>query len=257
MQSPAKNRQDEMKSVFRKRFSQLLPAYLNGTLDPFGQLMVGLWLRSSVAARDELAQLGRIQKAVAIWEGRSVPEGVLGRIQQQIRYQTSSVTPMVKPGSERPLARRLAWVLVTALALFAVAIVWFALPPAISLKWSVSGGQPNEFRVYRAQVARDYEAASVDFMLLNTVPADQAVLSYMYSDLQILPGQRYLYRVDALDGSGVIVKSNTTLANSVAALPGQLLLIAALLLILYGLSAFIKHNQRPIRLDSGGQGMIL
>ncbi len=115
-------------------------------------------------------------------------------------------------------------------------LVWQAVPPGISLEWSVEGALPQAFRVYRAPVSADSLAPSQPFTLLDELQANEAAAAYQFTDRLPLPGQDYVYRVEALDQTGDPVASQVILSRWVDALPAQLSAIAisvTTLLVIY------------------------
>lgn len=243
-----------MKARLRSKLISALPAYLNQTLRGPGRLMVALWLKRDATARAELAQLERLQDAIVLSTRRELPESVLERVRQQIQAETNAASGSVREVKYRRLTPGLASVVIVLLALLAGVVAWIAIPPVIALEWSVSTGHPSEFRIYRARLDEGVNAGLAEFELLNEIPADPTAQPYRYADLQLLPGQRYLYRVDALDASGAVVKSNTTLGDSLGALPGQLVLLGASLVLLYGFTEFAVRGRNYGRWSNNGPG---
>jgi hypothetical protein len=245
-----------MKKRLRNKLRSSLLAYVNRTLSRPGRLMIEMWLGRDAAARAELAQLRRLQQGIALSARRQAPKGVLERVRMQVREEATVAGSDVQQVEHQRLTPRLSWVMVVLLALLAGAIVWFAGPPVVSLEWSVSAGQPSEFRIYRARLDEGLDAGNADFVLLSEIQAGSSKQDYKYTDLQLLPGQKYMYRVEALDVSGAVVKSNTTLSDSLDALPAQLLLLAASLILLYGLAEFVLRSQATDRWASSDRGSL-
>ena len=237
-------------------FKLLLPAYLNGTIGPFERLVYILWLRLDTNTPAEIKKVERLQRGMQAQTTHEVPRNVLSSIQKQIEQESLVSGEIPQRAVNRGIAGRLTWGIPIVLALLALGAIWYALPPAITLEWSVKGDQPSDFRVYRARLDGDDLANAADFVILSEVPAAGQGQPYTLMDVQLLPGQRYLYRVEAVDRSGKIVHSNTTVADSITALPGQLALLCAVLIVVYTLYLFILRGRNSV-VTGDGMGMLL
>ena len=244
-----------MKGLIRSHIYSLFPAYLNGTLGFVARLACALWLRIDSAAPSELKMVDRLRQGTMTQASHAVPPSALTSIQKRIRSapQSADKRPDINAGRRR--RSRLAWAIPIILAVLALGAVLYAMPPAILLEWSVVGEQPKEFRVYRARAGGDGESGTAEFEFLNQIPAGDLGQPYSFADIQLLPGQRYVYRVEALGTNGRIVKSNTTIGDSISALPGQLALLAVVLVLICGFYVFAGHWS--VTAATGGQGMVL
>ena len=243
-----------MKKLIRGYFNSLLPAYASGTLGFVARLACTLWLRIDAAGTSELKKVDSLRQGAMTQTSHTVPPNVLASVQRQIRSAPRLTESRPDIGAGRRRRSRMVWVVPIVLAVVALGAVLYAMPPAILLEWSVVGEQPNEFRVYRARTSSDGDGGTADFEFLNQIPAADLGQTYSFADIQLLPGQQYLYRVEALDTSGRVVKSNITLGDSISALPGQLALLTAILILTYGLYVFAGHW--PVTARGSGQGMV-
>ena len=107
--------------------------------------------------------------------------------------------------------------------------MWQTLPPGIVLEWSVQGQAPETFQVYRAVADTSQVVSDTQFKLLDEIPAAGQVQNYTFTDVRLLPGQNYVYRVEGLTATGQPAASQTIVGHGVDALPGQL----AMLLVLF------------------------
>jgi hypothetical protein len=101
--------------------------------------------------------------------------------------------------------------------------------------WSVSDSPLTAFRVYRVPVG------GADFELLSEVPAQPDVQQYTYVDAHLLPGQSYVYVVEGLGVEGQSAFSQAITVNALEALPGQLAILVASLVIAYGATASMQR----------------
>ena len=211
----------------------LLPQYASGSLPAADRQRVEAWLEMHPELRSE----------VNFWE----------QLQASLQSQ-----PQVAPGQEvwQGLSRRLALhqrqvkrsaisiLAGLALAGFSLVILWLTIRPGVLLQWTVSGTDLLTYQVYRAP------AGSQDFVLLGEVHGTPGVSQYSYLDALFLPGQSYVYRVEGVSPSGSAVVSQGVVSQSLAALPGQLAILLASLLVGY-LAASLARNWgggRPGRL---------
>lgn len=222
-----------------------MPAYAGGLVHGWRRLLLGLWLEHDAAAREQLARIEALRQEIRRQPQELPSAEVFIKIQATIAEEIQPAK-----GPARPVA---VWAAaVVAIALVTLLLVWQALPPGISLEWSVQGDSPAAFRVYRAPMAVDSPAPSQPFTLLDELQANEAAAAYRFTDWLPLPGQEYVYRVEALDQSGQPTASQTVIGRGVDALAGQLLtlaalglLIASLVLIVRGRHLHGRHGAHP------------
>lgn len=240
--------------MIRKKIDQhlhrLLPAYINGTLNPVQHRLVALWLQRDETARKTAENLKTLQSAVRRQPQPAPPAAVFGRIQAQIQSQHHTAAQPI-PQTTPPQRAALSYpvLLLSLLTLIlAATVMWQALPPGIILQWSVEGQTPEAFRVYRAEV-NGRTAAQSQFELLEELPAAEPGQKYTFTDFRLLPGQNYIYRVEGLDASGRPAASQTISGRGIDALPGQ---VAVLLMLIFAgvtvsqLLHIIKQPVTPI-----------
>jgi hypothetical protein len=119
-----------------------------------------------------------------------------------------------------------------AFSLIALLLLWVVVQPGLALEWTVAGGQPEAFRVYRAPL--DGGAPT----LLREIPAQADAAAYRYVDYKALPGQAYRYQVEAVNGH--LVQSEWMVGRGWELLPYQLALLLVSLAAGYSLAAFIQ-----------------
>jgi hypothetical protein len=222
----------------KKELGPWLPAYAAGTLGGWRRLAVKAWLKRDSAAREQLQQIQALRHDIRR-QPQVQPAADVYRAIQSTIAQDAAPAP-----AGRPVRPAVAWVAAIVIALVALLLTWQALPPGISLEWSVRGEQPQAFRIYRAPITPDSPAPSQPFTLLDELPADEAAAAYRFTDWLPLPGQAYVYRVEALDQSGQPTASQTVLGRGIDALAGQLLTLAALGLLLASTILIIRRNIR-------------
>jgi hypothetical protein len=217
-----------LKRRLREEVEQWLPAYAGGLIYGWRRLLLKWWLDRDATARQQLGQIERIRQDVRRQPQEQPAAEVYLRIQAAVAEE---VRPAKAPG--RPIA---VWATTILIALVALVLVWQALPPGISLEWSVEGELPTAFRVYRAPATADSLTPGQPFTLLDELQANEAAAAYQFTDWLPLPGRDYVYRVEALDQTGEPVASQVILSRWVDALPAQLSVAAisvTVLLVIY------------------------
>ncbi len=208
-----------------EKLNSLLPLYVNRSLNPIGRLIVKWWLLWSPAARGELDQLQRLSIALNSQPLKRPDPTVYRRIKKEIAHHPRSATAGINIWS--------LWALQIVLAILAFLLVWRGLPPEIVLQWSTEGTQPDKFRVYRAQIDALEHPDKPQFILIDEIPAGDGNQPYLYSEIRLLPGQAYIYRVDAVDQHGHLTDSKSVIGPMRDLLPSQLALIFLVSVILY------------------------
>ncbi len=223
-------------------FRSWLPAYLNGNLTGLRGWLVRRWARDP-RRQGELAGLRHVQSAMRETDADLVPraevwQGILAQIRE---------TPAVVSRPARPTIWATGMLVMAAV----LTLVWFALPPGIVLQWSVQGDAPEAFRVYRAPQTGAADAATLDFALLEQVPANAAEGAYRFMDVQLVPGQSFVYRVEAVGENGQALASQVVVGNALEALPGQLAILLSGLVMIYGIYAVTRPQKPGLRLGTG------
>jgi hypothetical protein len=113
----------------------------------------------------------------------------------------------------------------------------------LEISWSLEGATPESFRVYRAPVD---SSAVDDFSLIGELPAQTGVNRYDYMDLRLVPGQQFVYQVEAVDGSGNTVTSQALVGNSLEALPRQLLFFSIFTVISFAVWSTLRQYRSVI-----------
>jgi hypothetical protein len=220
-----------IRNKLSQQLNSLLPAYINGTLNPTQRKIISIWLKRDAQARMTAENLKTLQTAVHRQPRRSPPPAVLGKIQAQIYSQQAQQGTISRKGSlQKPTLGFPVLVLSIVTLILAVTVMWQTLPPGIVLQWSVEGQAPETFRVYRAEADSGQLLADTQFELLEEVPAAGRVRQYKFTDVRLLPGQNYVYRVEGLSATGQPAASQMITGRAVDALPGQL---AMLLVVIF------------------------
>ena len=103
---------------------------------------------------------------------------------------------------------------------------------------------PTALDRYRAPINPESSAPSQPFRLLDELQADETAAAYQFTDWLPLPGQNYVYRVEALDQSGQPTASQSVVGRGLDALAGQLLMLAALGLLLVSMVLVSRRYTR-------------
>lgn len=223
-----------IRKKLNEQLNHLLPGYVNETLNPFQRKVVQLWLERNEQARIKAANLQRLQTAVHRQPRLSPPPAVLQQIQSRIQAQSHNQS-VVQPPTTRPAFSRPVLLLSVIAFVLILALLWQTLPPGIVLQWSVEGEGAQGFHVYRATVKQGRTAEPSDFVLLDEVPIRSRKEAYRFTDVRLLPGQEYVYRVDVLNQQGRPAASQTVNGRAVEALPGQMAMALVVLFAAYSL----------------------
>lgn len=121
-------------------------------------------------------------------------------------------------------------------ALIIFIVLWFVVRPGVVLQWSVRGEELSAFRIYRST------PGGADYKLLGEVPAS-ADTQHTYVDMLLLPWKTYTYLVEGVRDNASPVVSQVVTSNALEALPAQLMLLAASVLMGYGSVLLIKVLQ--------------
>lgn len=201
-----------MKLGMRRFIREYLPAYVNGTLGSIQMWFLDRWLARDAAFQNELSELSSLHTVMHNQPLDAPDPSILVRI----KAATAS-EPVQSRVSWRP---SLVWPLTVTILVLAVILLWRTLPPGLEVSWSLSGPAPESFRVYRAPAG---SSASSEFSLIGELPAKSGIDEYGYRDIRLVPGQQFLYQIEATSDSGVTITSAAQIGNSLDAFPGQLL----------------------------------
>jgi len=240
-----------LKQQLQKEMAQWLPAYAGGLVHGWRRLLLKLWLDSDAAAREQLGQIEALRQEIRRQPQELPSAEVFLKIQSAIAEEAQ-----LAQAPRRPIV---VWAAVVVTALAALLLVWQALPPGISLEWSVQGQLPTAFRIYRAPITQDSPAPNRPFTLLDELQANKTEAAYQFTDWLPLPGQDYVYRVEALDQLGQPTASQMVIGRGVDVLAGQLLTLAAICLLLAAIVLFIRgshihgrHRSYPVYFQAIG-----
>ncbi len=199
--------------MFKKRKSSaavdLLPWYLNHSLSAAEQAVAEDQARRS----PQLLRSWQDVRQAAISQPSRMPADI---VRQRVLVQASGAT------RSRRVPRWLPVVSGAVVTVLVLLLLWSVVRPGIDLQWSVAGRLPIAFRVYRAPAGSDR------FEIVREIPAQSGMMDYSFIDTALLPGQRYQYRVEAVNVGTV---SATIAANGADVLPAQLAIVLSSLLI--------------------------
>lgn len=138
------------------------------------------------------------------------------------------------------------------LLILAGILLWRVLPPGLVVQWSVQGEVPATFRVYRAPAE---SAEADDFTLIGELAAESGVVNYDFTDLRLIPGQQFSYRVEGFSETGQLATSQAMVGDSLEALPGQLILLLVVSVIGLGIYAALGQFF-PVHLGGGRYSIV-
>ena len=213
-----------------------LPLYVTGRLPRYQRRIVEAWLHRSPRARARLEAL-RLLKSDLDAENRLAAEpAIWPRLDVRASARTGSISP----------AKASTWGYGMVLGLLLFLFAWFAIPPAVEIQWSVSGTSPKEFRVYRAE-----GPVTGTFELVEAIPANDPVTTYSFRDYLLVPGREYIYRIEAIGPNNEALANDWVTGDSFLVLPGQIALITASLISLYGIWVYVDRTGVLRNLQNG------
>ena len=190
--------------------------------------IVELWLSSDVQAREEFQDLQKIRSIIRVQPQLHPHPLVYSRIAAAIKTKTVRPTVAWRP--------TLVWAPIVAILIFSAITILRVAPPGLVVQWSVEGELPVTFRILRAPA----EEAD-DFTVIGELDAESGVVEYGFTDLRLIPGQVFQYRVEALSPTGQLTTSQAMVGNTLDALPGQLLLVLTFMVAALGIIALFNH----------------
>lgn len=211
--------------------NDLLPWYINGTLQDDEQRAVEALLHESEPARLEASRLKSLARQVRIQPAARPGAALWADIRTRI------ADPALQP--VRALSARASWLVGAAMTAVLLVVLWLAVRPGVMLEWQVSGAAPSAFKIYRAEVGSD------SYALIREVPADAEITDYRYIDASLLPLHSYVYRVEGVGETGRLALSTPITTSPFTALPGQAAVVLASLLLAYTSISLINYLPRP------------
>lgn len=210
--------------VDRKHLIDLIPWYLNGTLEGKELEDVDDFVHNDPEGQAALDEWKQVHRLIHTEAQKNPPAGIEEQIFDRIRSQS-----FAQLGIFHPYALSLSFVI---LALF-----WAIFRPGVILQWSISDNQITSFRIYRSEVDGS------NYRLLDEIPANAADPICSYVDLFILPMKEYVYYVEGVNLRGTSGISQVISSPALVALPGQLSLLFASFFIGYGVVLLIRYRQ--------------
>jgi hypothetical protein len=77
--------------------------------------------------------------------------------------------------------------------------------------------------------------------MIGELAAEEGVAEYGFTDLRLIPGQQFSYRVEGFGEAGQLATSQAMVGDSLDAMPGQLLLLLVVCVIGLGIYAAIEQ----------------
>ncbi len=108
-------------------------------------------------------------------------------------------------------------------------LLWLIVQPVTQLQWSTNGNTPELFRIYRSQ------AGDGQYELIEELPAIPTQQIYQYSDLIVVPGRNYQYKIEVRDQSGNTSLSQTVMSNSLMTFAAQISILLTSMVLTFGL----------------------
>ena len=204
-----------------------LPGYLNNSLPEADRQKVDECLRQDDEAR-QLLQDWKQVRDVIVHQPVYLPSlAVEQRLLETIRSRHRVTYPY-------------AHLYALGAALIILVLLWSIVRPGVVLQWSVQSEDVSTFRIYRA--AR----GTGEYELLGELPANAGTQQYTYIDMLLLPWETYSYLVEGTRDGSALALSQTVTSSALEALPAQLMLLAASVLMGYGCVLLLRVWQESL-----------
>lgn len=221
-----------LKRIWRNSPEQRnLPWLVNGSLPPAQRRSVELWLASRQSSQDERPAWELLRDTLRSQSEGSPDPLVLGRLMSTIRQETAQ--RVARPQFTPRLALS-----GFALAVSIMILLWLLIQPGMVLQWSQDADVVTSYRVYRAPQGGSH------YDLVEEIPVSPKVHQYTYVDARVAPGGDYIYRIEALNASGVQLPSQQVVGRWAELLPGWLALIVASLILGYLIAFWLDRSMR-------------
>lgn len=229
-----------MADTMSKHFNELLPWYLNGTLDEAERQAVEAELRVNPELQQELNAWRLLRSAAQSQPQVEPPPALLAGLLRRVEIRPGRQTAL------RPALARLGNGLIgCAVAALIWLALWWIIQPGVELRWAAQGEAVQSFRVYRA------ETAEGDFQLLRELPAAATTPEYNFTDTASLPWSKYQYLVEAVTLSGQSVFSRVIEGDSSGVILLQGLLLFTSLAVGASLVMLVSFRRPTNRLLIG------
>lgn len=208
--------------ISKHSIRKLLPFYLNGTLSKKEKGRVEKAMDKDAYARGDLSTWTSIKSSV-IEQPRYNPSPLVwDKLLTAVQMSREKKLPLL------PLWR--SFLVGTIMAIFMMAALWFVIRPGVMLDWSVQHEGMVGYKLYRADLG------STQFKLIKVVTARIGQQRYSYTDILLLPGKDYVYRVEAIPATGNPVYSQEVSGKYLEILPGQAALLITSIIFGYGMA---------------------
>lgn len=206
--------------------SDLIPWFVNGSLDADETKIVETWLTESPFANNQLEIWKMIQATVRTQKILTPPASIW-----------NSLIEDVNETRKRSIIIWQKWIFTgvgIGLAILVFITLWGFVQPGVRLQWSVRGQAPVAFRIYRAPTDSD------EFTLIRELKSRGELLDYQFIDTLVIPGSGYTYRVEAVDDMGSVGYSQVIIRDTIDALPLQIVIL--LTSVIFGVSTYMVIN---------------
>jgi hypothetical protein len=130
------------------------------------------------------------------------------------------------------------WVMGFGLAVLTFTLLWVWVKPGVVLGWTVNGLPPAAYRIYRAPTSDGEQ------MLIREIKASEGG-SYQFVDLFVLSAAQYTYTVEGLTSNGGTITSQPVTVDTSQVLLTQVVILAASLLVGWGIVALLNSMKTP------------
>lgn len=227
-----------MEKFRRRKIRELLPWYLNGTLDPRERNAVEKCLHNEDQIITELEEWRAYQALVKILPQQKPSKVVLSRIKYNLQSQRLMF---------QVIPSWLSWIMGGVLALVLFLVFWISLQPGLVLQWTVLGNIPEVFQIYRIK------PKSGEYRLIGEIEANPEIINYKYTDSPILFSGEYQYKIEGLYNS-----ENQILQESISVSMTNILIdqvIIVIISILFGIIVSVMLQTLPIKYSIVGNAI--
>ncbi|HEY61712.1 MAG TPA: hypothetical protein G4N95_03595 [Anaerolineae bacterium] len=210
----------------KNKLSRLLPWYANGTLVGKERAAIDNCLLKSVKMKRDSKDIDIIRSIVKNepihYPSASLKDRIIERIDKGQTVRKYKLKPADFFGS------LIIWV-----SLFI--ILWLVFQPGVTIQWYLPIDSKSEtINIYRKTIS------SHNFKIIDQISTVNVPVQIILNDPVLIPGQNYIYRIDAYDTSGDLVYQNLVSASTSKIIVNQIILILSSISLTLAIYILVK-----------------